>query len=171
MAVARIAPTFLIREAVPADAAGIVALLRETAAEGWLGLPGSPHTAEQERVALASAPREQFAVWVGEAQRHIVGHLLLARGPLPFQHHLADVAIAVARQARRQGLGGRLLETAAGWARQQGIRKLTASVFGDNLAALQLFERHGFEREGVRRDQFHVRGAWRHEVVLARFLG
>jgi L-amino acid N-acyltransferase YncA len=160
-----------VRRASPDDAEGIVALLADVAAEGWLGTAGPPHTPAEERAALAAAPPDDFAVWVGDADGRVVGHLLLARGPRPYCDHTASVAVAVAAAARGRGLGGRLLAAGAAWAAEHGVAKLCAAVFADNARALALFAGQGFVREGLRARQFRIGGVWRDEVLLARFLG
>jgi L-amino acid N-acyltransferase YncA len=162
--------TAAVRRAAPEDAAAIVALLEEVAAEGWLGI-AAPHGVEAERRALAAAPPQDFAVWVAEERGRVLGHLLLARGERPFCGHTASVAVAVGRGRRGRGIGGSLLDAAAAWAARNRVRKLCAGVFADNLPALRLFEGRGFAREGVRRAQFLIEGVARDEVLLARFLG
>jgi L-amino acid N-acyltransferase YncA len=163
----------VVRPAAPDDAVGIVALLAAVSAEGWLGIDGALHTPEEERAALAvaSVRGSGFAVWVAEEAGAIVGHLLLARLPGAARRHVADVAVAVAADARGRGLGGALLDAALCWASTEGLAKVTASVFADNRAALGLFGSRGFVQEGLRRQQFCVAGEWRDEVLLARFLG
>jgi GNAT superfamily N-acetyltransferase len=50
----------------------------------------------------------------------------------------ADIAVVVADDWQRDGLGHLLLERLAGLARRRGIRHFQATVLGDNAPALQL---------------------------------
>jgi ribosomal protein S18 acetylase RimI-like enzyme len=52
---------------------------------------------------------------------------------------------------RRAGLGSRLIETVADWARDRGCATLELSVTGNNVAAAALYLRCGFVETGRRR--------------------
>ncbi len=60
------------------------------------------------------------------------------------------------RAAKASGDG--CLEAAVDWARGTGIRKLELHVFPWNEPAIQLYERFGFEREGVRKGHYRRAG-------------
>jgi RimJ/RimL family protein N-acetyltransferase len=61
-----------------------------------------------------------------------------------------EIGMMVARDWRGRGIGAALLTTAVQWGREQGLHKLTLSVFPHNTAALGLYRRSGFEEEGRR---------------------
>jgi RimJ/RimL family protein N-acetyltransferase len=165
------APDVTVRRAVPDDAEGIVALLDAVAREGTLGVPASPRRPVAERALLAGTAGIACASWVAEAEGRIGGHLLAVRGPAPYLRHVADVAVAVAPHLRQRGTGGRLLDCALAWGREQGLAKISASVLAGNAPALALFASRGFVEEGRRRGQLRIEGVTRDEVLLARFLG
>ncbi len=52
--------------------------------------------------------------------------------------------LVVAPEHRRRGIGGRLVEHLAAYARRLGLRELALGVNCDNAAALRLYEQHGF---------------------------
>lgn len=66
--------------------------------------------------------------------------------------HLLNLSIAADRQ--RQGWGSRLLQLVCARAREGAARLLFLEVRPSNAAALRLYEGHGFERIGVRRDYY-----------------
>ncbi len=53
----------------------------------------------------------------------------------------------VAAEARRQGVGTKLLEAAVEFARASGAARLTLSTAFDNLAARSVYEAHGWVRD------------------------
>lgn len=61
------------------------------------------------------------------------------------------VAMWVAPESRGTGAATRLIETAAGWARDRGVRRLELSVIEGNDPARARYEKCGFAATGERR--------------------
>jgi ribosomal-protein-alanine N-acetyltransferase len=59
-------------------------------------------------------------------------------------------SIAVQPALRRQGVASALLGAVVAWAEEHGSRRITLEVRASNAAAIHLYERHGFVREGLR---------------------
>ena len=163
-----------MRPAEPGDAEGLVRLAEAVSAEpeGWLiSTDGEWRSVGDERRYLKAVRRyPHAAVYVAEREsdRAIIGRLSLARDAHPASAHVADLGLMVALDARRQGVGRALLEAAVEWARGAGIRKLELHVFPWNEPAIQLYERFGFEREGLRRAHYR-RGEEYVDAILMAF--
>jgi RimJ/RimL family protein N-acetyltransferase len=162
---------FVIRRAEPPDAAGLVDLGRAVGSEpgGWLITTEDWRSAADERRYLRALRRyEHAAVFVAEAEDgEIVGRLSLARDQHPASSHVADLGLMVAAAHRRRGIGSALLEEAARWARERGVTKLELHVFPHNEAALALYERFGFEREGYRKRHYRRRDGYVDAILMA----
>jgi RimJ/RimL family protein N-acetyltransferase len=123
--------------------------------EGWLISESRWRSVGEERRYLRAVRRHaDAAVFVAEAPEGIVGRLSVARDPHPASRHVADLGLMVATADRRRGIGWALLEQAAAWAREAGVRKLELHVFPYNEPAIRLYERFGFAREGFRRGHY-----------------
>ncbi len=123
--------------------------------EGWLITTGAWRTAGEERRYLKALRRWQHAaVFVAEADGRVVGRLSVARDQHPASSHVADLGLMVAADRRGRGIGRALLVAAVDWAREAGVTKLELHVFPWNEPAIRLYERFGFEREGVRRGHY-----------------
>lgn len=160
----------VVRRATPADAAALVALGREVGAEpeGWLITDGDWRDVGDERRYLRAIRRTPHAaVFVAEADDRIVGRLSLARDSHPACAHVADLGLMVDAVHRRQGIGSALLEQAVEWARGAGVEKIELHVFPHNEAAIRLYERFGFEREGIRRRHYRRRNERLDAVLMA----
>ncbi|MDB5338897.1 MAG: N-acetyltransferase [Planctomycetaceae bacterium] len=74
--------------------------------------------------------------------------------------HVGVIGIALLPEARHKGLGTPLMQAAItkGWAR--GLTRLELTVRADNLNAIKLYEKLGFEHEGVRRRGSFVQGQY-----------
>ena len=54
--------------------------------------------------------------------------------------------------------------------RERGTRKLTLRVLGTNAAAIRLYERRGFVREGALLEEFCINGRFVDDVIMAKKL-
>jgi len=147
----------IIRRAEPKDAEGLTRLGEAVGSEpeGWLVTTNGWRQVSDERRYLRAIRRyPNAAVFVAEDDGRIVGRLSIARDQHPASRHVADLGLMVAMTHRRQGIGTRLLETALDWARQSEVRKLELHVFPHNEAAIKLYEKFGFVKEGYRRGHY-----------------
>ena len=162
---------FVVRRALPGDAAALVELGREVSSEPerWLITEGGWRSVGDERRYLRATRRSpDAAVFVAETDGHIVGRLSLARDTHPASPHVADLGLMVAESHRRRGIGRALLQRAVEWAKEAEIEKLELHVFPHNEPAIRLYEEFGFEREGLRRAHYR-RGAEVVDAVLMAY--
>jgi len=161
-----------IRPAEATDAEQLVELAEAVGIEegDWLISTSSWRSvADERRYLKAIRGHPDAAVFVAEDEGRVVGRLSLARDPHPASHHVADLGLMVAASHRRRGLGRALLQQAVAWAGESGVRRLELHVFPWNEPALALYEAFGFEREGLRRQQYR-RGAEYVDAILMALL-
>jgi RimJ/RimL family protein N-acetyltransferase len=161
-----------IRIADPGDAQQLTDLAAAVSAEpeAWLiSADGEWRTVGEERRYLRALRRyPHAAVFVAEADNgELVGRLSVARDTHPASAHVADLGLMIAKGWRGRGVGTALLDTAVAWARESGVRKLELHVFPWNKPALRLYERYGFEREGLRRGHYHRAGEDVDAILMA----
>jgi RimJ/RimL family protein N-acetyltransferase len=146
-----------IRRAELRDAEALVRLARAVGAEpgGWLIADDWRTPGDERRYLKAIRRYPHAAVFLAETDEgEVVGRLSLSRDAHPASLHVADLGLMVDARYRRQGIGRALLEAAVEWARASGVRKLELHVFPHNEAAIALYERFGFEREGYRKQHY-----------------
>ncbi|AYM05959.1 GNAT family N-acetyltransferase [Agrobacterium radiobacter] len=138
-------------------------------------LPGVRHgtlrqpfqSVEKTRKAMENRGPNDISI-IGEWRGKIVanGGLFRRAGR---QAHIADLAISVHDDLAGKGVGshllGTLIDTADNW---HDIRRIELNVFTDNLPAIRLYEKFGFEREGTLRNDAYRDGKYVDAHVMAR---
>lgn len=160
-----------LRPARPTDGRALARLFADVRAEGrWLITPPGAVSEPSEGFWIAEMIRSlEHLVLVAEADAEVVGNILVSTDRNVATEHIGTVAICVARGWRDVGIGSALVAGAQAWAREQGLRKLSLGVFPDNERAIAVYERAGFEREGLRRGQYRSGDRFRDELLMAWF--
>jgi L-amino acid N-acyltransferase YncA len=90
--------------------------------------------------------------------------------PADYYAGIAECAVYVHREARREGVGVELLEGLAAEARKFGVHKLVAKVFTSNESSIALFRRCGFRDVGTHLRHGRLDGEWKDVLVMERSL-
>jgi RimJ/RimL family protein N-acetyltransferase len=164
-----------VRRAEPGDAGRLVELARAVAGEpeGWLLADSRWRSESDERRYIRALQRHpDAALLVAELSGgELVGRLSLMRDPHPASTHVADLGVMVAAGERRRGIGTALMEAAEGWARDARVTKLELHVFPHNEPAIRLYEKLGYEHEGLRRRHYaRAEGGYSDVLLMAKQL-
>ncbi len=92
----------------------------------------------------------------------LIGYAVVMRAAQ--EAHLLNLSIAA--HCQRRGYGGQLLQRLCEVAGEQGARLILLEVRPSNAAGLRLYERHGFERIGLRRDYYPAQAGREDALIL-----
>jgi ribosomal protein S18 acetylase RimI-like enzyme len=81
--------------------------------------------------------------------------------------HCAHVGMGVRSEYRGRGLGTALLRAAIEVAREKGLERIELEVFASNTPAIELYRKHGFVTEGVKRNARKIDGMYDDVVLMA----
>ena len=139
---------FILRSATEADLPAIVAIYNSTIASRMVTADLEPVTVEARKPWLAAHQNPARPIWVlCEAAGAVVAWLSFDTFyPRAAYDGTAMIAIYVAPERRRGGLGRHLLQQAIARAPGLGLHTLLGYIFGHNEPSLRLFESHGFQR-------------------------
>lgn len=137
----------------PADAEALLAFLHRLGGETdnlSFGSEGLPFTAEAERAwiedGLKSGASVRLAAKIGN---QIIGNCGIEALPRRFSHR-GELDIGVLREYWNCGIGSALLEQALRVARETlGLEIISLAVRSDNLPAIHLYQKFGFEKIGT----------------------
>jgi L-amino acid N-acyltransferase YncA len=161
-------PTLTVRPATPADAAALAAIYNEGIADRVATFETRPRSVEEARTWIGGA----LPCVVAARDGAVVGFARVA--PYSDREAYAGVGehgVYVARAARGEGIGRRLLDEVCLAAEAAGLHKLTSRVFSDNAASIAAHAAAGFVVVGVQRRHGRLDGEWKDCVVVERLLG
>ena len=81
--------------------------------------------------------------------------------------HIGTLGIGLLPSARNQGIGAKLLQKTIETAWTKGLTRIELTVRTDNTRAKALYERFGFEVEGLLRRSFRVDGEYSDSYAMA----
>ncbi len=107
---------------------------------------------------------------VAEVDGRIAGFSRCAGNQLKRTSHRVEFGIGVLKEFWGCGIGKNLLLESIQWADSNGIKKVCLSVLETNEKAITLYEKYGFEIEGVlKKDKKLSNGKYYSTIVMGRF--
>jgi ribosomal protein S18 acetylase RimI-like enzyme len=95
---------------------------------------------------------KRLATFVAENDGEIVGYITIALGKSnKFKGNAHLLSISVKTEERGKGIGTLLFERMEQYARSHRVRRIEFDVFSSNDKAISLYERLGYEVEGIKR--------------------
>ena len=133
----------------PEDASMMLRFLRQVGGEtdnltfGAEGLPITPE-AETDYISQLENSRDQVML-VAKCDGRIVGSASLSRLPRRMSHR-GDFSISVAKEYWSKGIGSQLLAEIIRFAKDHAFERIDLQVRSDNLSAIHLYEKYGFQK-------------------------
>jgi len=90
-------------------------------------------------------------LFVAQEDGEFVGYIIALKGKTIKNRHSAYIAMGVLKIASGQGIGQSLLGKVDYWALQNNITRLELTVMAHNIRAQGLYQKMGFQIEGVKR--------------------
>ena len=107
-------------------------------------------------------------VLVATDDENIVGFLSVQRGVPKRIKHTGYIVVGIREKFRGKGIGSKLFSELDIWARENNITRLELSVICSNTVAKHLYEKNGFEIEGVKKNAMIVDGKYVDEFYMAK---
>ena len=153
-----------IRTALPVDAEAILAFSKIIGSESdnmSYGSAGLPYTIEQEATFLASQMNSERQVfYTAFADGELVGTANFAALNSPRMAHRGSIGICVKKSHWGSGVSTALMKALLHFAKETAkVDIVFLEVRSDNLRAIKLYEKFGFEKTGVFPGFFRINGS------------
>ena len=134
--------------------------------EGTLQLPYPSREQWRKRIAETDGYYNLVAV----SGDHVIGMLDVETFPhKPRRRHVGRIGISVSEAWQGKGVGTALMQAAIDLADNWlNLTRLELEVYSDNETAIHLYERFGFEREGLMRQHAFRNGQYVDSLMMSR---
>jgi ribosomal protein S18 acetylase RimI-like enzyme len=167
-------PPVAVHPATEAEAASLLALRTQVFAETDYMLWEPSELKESVADEAARIQRlnagANSCLLVATAAEEPVGFCSVRGGGVNRLKHSATLAIGVLQSHWSKGVGRALIDEAVARSVQAGVTRLELTVHTTNTRAISLYQRTGFEVEGLRRQSLRVRGQYVDEYLMSRLV-
>lgn len=164
-----------LREIHEMDAAALLDLFRSMEDDSpFVLLDAGERTtsiSEQREEIRSILAQDNQMMWVIENGPELVAWLGAWGERYRRVRHSVLIGVGVRKGYRRKGLGAALFTQLEKWARKHGISRLELVVAVENVPAIALYEKMGFEIEGVKRKSYRIGTERVDEYLMAKLLG
>ncbi len=121
---------------------------------------------EQMRVFVAEGLERGMIQYFAVSGQTVVGWCDIRPSPRPVQPHAGTLGMGIRSGYRGQGIGSRLIEWSLNSVWLKGLTRVELEVFAANSAAIALYEKFGFQHEGLKQRGRRVDGVYDDIVVM-----
>ncbi|MED3553270.1 GNAT family N-acetyltransferase [Cytobacillus praedii] len=107
---------------------------------------------------------------VAEVRDRVVGFSRCEGNQLKRFSHKIEFGVCVIKEYWGYGIGKNLLKESISWADSNGLKKITLQVLETNDNAIKLYQKLGFEIEGIlKKDKILSDGNYYNTIIMGRF--
>jgi RimJ/RimL family protein N-acetyltransferase len=156
-----------IRQYRPSDKEELVSMYAALSQES---LRWSMPPYNRQKIERWTADLENTIIVIARDENRIAGHLQIFIGTSPRFHEMGELIIYLHQDYQNAGLGAALMHEAIALARQRSLHRVELSVVAGNHRAIRLYEKMGFQREGLKRENYLGEDGKYHDEVLMGIL-
>ena len=115
--------------------------------------------------------RDNQVIFVVEHENQLIGFLGAYGEIYRRSHHCVYIVIGILQNFTGQGIGKQLFETVEKWALDHKLHRLELTVMSHNERAIRLYQKMGYQTEGIKQDSLWVNGEYVDEYYMSKILG
>ena len=151
-----------IRTYRPSNKEGLVSMYASLSKESlrW-GMP--PY--DRERIERMTSDLENRIIVLGFDGERVVGHLQISLATNARFRGTGELFIYLHQDFQNAGLGAALMTEGIAQAKTRRVHRVELTVVAENHRAIRLYEKVGFQREGVKRENYLAEDGKYHDEV------
>lgn len=164
-----------IRELQVTDAAKMIKLKKKLAVETKYMLREAHEVVseieKEEKLIESLISNPNSKIVAAEVEDSIVGFLAVSHRTLERIKHTATFVIGIEKEYWGKGVSGSLMTEMFHWVEKNEINRIELEVVSENKRAIELYKKHGFEVEGVKRKDHNIgNGQYLDTLIMAKLL-
>ncbi|MCL1787093.1 MAG: GNAT family N-acetyltransferase [Defluviitaleaceae bacterium] len=164
-----------IRKAEKGDAAEILAYCKQVGGESdnlLFGAEGLPYTTEQEAQMIDSVNNSHTSTFmVGVVDGKIISVATIFSPPRARIAHQGDIGMSVLKANWGLGVGSHMMQALIDFAKNTGVTEvLHLQVRTDNINAIALYKKYGFEQIGLYPKFGKIDGVYNDDILMNLYL-
>lgn len=165
---------YIIRSAEVGDAKSLISFLEHVSKESE-NLTYGPEdllpTLEKERSVLKSMIDSETSFFINAMlNKKVIGNLGFNGGTRSRVKHCGEFGVSVLKEYWGNGVASALIENMLKWAEAGSITKINLRVREDNIRAIALYEKFGFEKEGILRREFKIDDMYYDFIMMGKII-
>jgi RimJ/RimL family protein N-acetyltransferase len=125
---------------------------------------------EQKKKIVDIINSTNSTILVAEVNNELVGYISASGSSLNRLKHIAKIGIAIKTDYCGQGIGRGLFNALEKWGLENQIHRLELTVMTDNIGALILYKKMGFEIEGMKKHSLWINGEYADDYYMSKFI-
>lgn len=113
---------------------------------------------------------DNSTIIVAEDGDELVGYLSATSRSQKRVKHIVTIGIAILQSHVGKGIGKMLFKELEIWAKDHGKHRLELTVMKNNPSARALYQKMGFEVEGVKKDSIFVNGEYIDDIYMSKLI-
>ena len=151
----------------PSDKEGLISMYAGLSQEA---LRWSMPPYNSQRIERWISNMENTITLIAHDENGVVGHLQISIGTSPRFREMGDLFIYLHQEYQNVGLGAALMNQAITLARERRLHRVELTVVADNHRAIRLYEKVGFQREGLKRENYLGEDGKYHDEIIMGIL-
>lgn len=115
--------------------------------------------------------KDNWPHFIAVSEGQIIGWCDISALDRPVFAHIGSLGIGILAFYRGLGIGKRLMQKSIQKAEQKGLTRIELTVREKNKSAIALYEKFGFEKEGIHKNAVCIDGKYENHVFMALLLG
>jgi RimJ/RimL family protein N-acetyltransferase len=125
----------------------------------------------RQRIEWWTSNPENSIILIAFDNGKIAGHLQISIGMSPRFREMGDLFIYLHQDYQNAGLGAALMREGIRIAKERRMHRIELTIVADNHRAIRLYEKVGFQREGLKRENYRGEdGKYHDEIIMGIIL-